>query len=157
MNGISGVELAGREWIIALPVRVIGQGLAFLHLEVDGNLFVCLSLNNIVNVFGYREFVLLVIILHLYVFHVVVIRLKVNLRLHELQPFQDRFVVLEELLVLNDEFGHENWHLVAVLEWEVIRQHFNANVTKQLLTLDDLVDVLIVKTGFKNQKVDGLV
>ena len=64
--------------------------------------------------------------------------------------------MLEELLVLNDELGHENWHLVAVLGWKVICQHFDADVAKQLLTLDDLVDVLIVKTGFKDQKVDGL-
>ena len=82
LDGISGIKLAWREWIIALPVRIIGQGLAFLHLEVDGNLFVCLSLNDIVDVFRYREFVLLIIILHLCILHVVVIGLEVDLRLH---------------------------------------------------------------------------
>jgi hypothetical protein len=130
LHNIDRMKLTGREWIIALPVRIWCQSLSFLDFEVDCYLLVCLSLDDIIDVLGDCEFVLLIIILDLCVFHIIIIRFKVYLRLHQLQPFKDSFILFEKLLVLNDELCHEYWYLITVFQRKVIGQDLNANVTQ---------------------------
>ena len=130
LHNIDRMELTRREWIIALPVRIWCQSLSFLNFEVNCYLLISLSLDDIIDVLWDCEFVLLIIIFDLCVFHIIVIRFKVYLRLHQLQPFKDSFIIFEKLLVLNDELCHEYRYLITIFERKVIGQDLNTNIAQ---------------------------
>jgi hypothetical protein len=72
------------------------------------------------------------------------------------KPFINCLIVLEKLLILRDKFVNKHWNFILKLWREVIRQYFNAYISKKLLSLYNMMNILIVKAALKNQKVYGL-
>lgn len=79
------------------------------------------------------------------ILHPEIVRLEVHVLLQQIEPLDKLGVFFEEPQVLGDELVDEDGGLVPAVLWEVVLEQQEADVSKELLTLDHVMNVLVVQ------------
>ena len=73
------------------------------------------------------------------------IAINVDFVLHQFKPFYQGAVCFKEFLVLRNKSLDEDWSLRPKLLGEVGSENLHTYVTKKLLSLDQIVNVLVMQ------------